>query len=93
MLRHPAAKRWLTVDLTAMADTKDQDEHAGIFDFRDEAVVADTIFPKLAKLGSVQGLADAARVFERRDALVKKFQDALALQRVETCKFPGGGGG
>ena len=75
-----------------MADRKDQDEHAGVFDFRDEAVVADTIFPKLAKLGAVQRLADAARVFERRDALVKKSQDALAVLRVEACKFPGGGG-
>jgi hypothetical protein len=40
----------------------------------------------------VQGLADAARVLERRDTLVKKVQDALALLRVEACKFPGGGG-
>ncbi len=87
------AKWRLAVDLTAVADTKDQDEHAGVFDFRDEAVVANAVFPELAKLGAVQGLTDAARISERREALVEKLEDALALRRVQLLKLAGGGGG
>jgi len=76
-----------------MADAKDQDEHAGVFDFRDEAVVADAVFPELAKLGAVQSLTDAARMFERREALVEKLEDALAVRLVEFMKLAGRGGG
>lgn len=76
-----------------MSDAEDQHEHAGVFDFRDEAVVADAIFPKLAESGTVQSLADAARIFERREALVQRLENALALLRVEFLKLAGSGGG
>jgi len=66
-----------------MADAKDQDEHAGVFDFTDEAVGADAVFPELAE----PGLADAARIVDRREAFVKEFQYALAALWVEPCKL------
>jgi len=76
-----------------MADAKDEDEHAGVFDFRDEAVVTDAVSPELAEFGAVQGLTDAAGIFERREALVEKLEDALALLRVDFFEFGGSGGG
>jgi hypothetical protein len=77
------AKWRLAVDLAVVADAKDEDEHAGVFDFGDEAVVADAVLPELAEFGAVQGLSDAARILERGEALVKKLENAFALLRVE----------
>ena len=88
-----AAAGRLTIDFAAVADAKDQNEYAGVFDLRDEAVVTGAVFPELAKLGAVQRLADAARIFERREALVEKLEDALALLRIEFFDLAGSGGG
>ena len=92
-LRFDSATRRLTIDFAAVADAKDQNEYAGVFDLGDEAVVTHAVFPELAKLGAVQRLADAARIFERREALVEKLEDALALLGIEFFDLAGSGGG
>lgn len=66
-----------------MADAKNHDEQPIVFDLADETIVADTILPKFAKPGAVQSLANGARVFEWREALIEKLEDALAVLPIE----------
>jgi hypothetical protein len=45
-----------------MADAKDQNDQAVVFDLADEPVIAYTLFPELSKQRAVQRLSDAARI-------------------------------
>ncbi len=66
-----------------MSDLQDKNQNLVIFDFADETVVADAIFPQFAKSSTLQGLSHSARVFFSRNASRKKLQDALALLGIE----------
>ena len=48
----------------------------------DEAVVTDTVFPELTQ-GTVQPLADLARIVEFFDAFIEEIEDATSDRRVE----------
>jgi len=45
-----------------MADAKDQNDQAVVFDLADKPVIAYTVFPELSKPRAVQRLCDAARI-------------------------------
>src|SRR5882762_1738066 len=75
------------VDFSAVADTENENQQPIVFDLADEPVVADAVFPELAEFGTLQSLTDTARVVQSGDAFVEKFQDALALLRVELAQF------
>ncbi len=55
-----------------------------------EAIIADAILPKLAEFGTFQGLANSARVINRRDALMQETQDALRCVLPEFVQLPFG---
>ena len=75
------------VDFFAVAHAENEDQQPVVFDFADEAVIADAILPKLSQFGAAQGLSDAARIFERSQPLVKELQDTLASGRIELAEF------
>jgi hypothetical protein len=52
----------LAIDFLAMADAKDKNDQAVVFDLADEPVIAYTVFPELSKPRAVQRLSDAARI-------------------------------
>src|SRR5579859_381923 len=81
------------VDFPAVADAKDKNQQAVVFDFADEAIIAGAVFPEFPEFGTVQCLTDAARVVQRSQALPQKLQDALSLLRVELAQFAVGLGG
>ncbi len=54
--------RLLAIDFLAMADAKDKNDQAVVFDLADEPVIAYTVFPELSKPRAVQRLSDAARI-------------------------------
>jgi hypothetical protein len=45
-----------------MADAKDRNDQAVVFDLADEPVTAYTVFPELSKPPAVRRLSDAARI-------------------------------
>ena len=52
----------LAIDFLAMADAKDKNDQAVVFDLADEPVIAYTVFPELSKPRAVQSLSDATRI-------------------------------
>jgi hypothetical protein len=42
-------RRELSIDFPAMADAKDKNQQAVVFDFADETKVADSVFPKFSE--------------------------------------------
>src|SRR5258707_15794735 len=52
----------LAIDFIAMADAKDKNDQAVVFDLPDEPVIAYTVFPELPKPRAVQRLSNAARI-------------------------------
>ena len=77
----------LAIDFLAMADAKDKNDQAVVFDRADEPIIAYTVFPELSKPRAVQRLSDAARI-QFGDSLMQELQDALGLRRVEFAEFP-----
>src|ERR1035437_151241 len=77
----------LSVDFAPVADADDQDANEFIFDAGDDSIIADAIFPKVAKLSSLQRLANAARIFKGSDALEEKAVDAVSYLRIEMAQF------
>jgi len=71
-----------------MADAKDKNQQAVVFDLADEPVIAYTVFPELSKPRAVQRLSDAPRIIYFGDSLMQELQDALGLRRVEFAEFP-----
>jgi len=56
-----------------------------VFDFGDETVVSDAIFPELAEAFALQCLPDRAWILEWRDSLLQEFCNAkcdLFVERV-----------
>jgi hypothetical protein len=45
-----------------MADAKDQNDQAVVFELADEPVIAYAVFPELSKPRAVQRLSDAGRI-------------------------------
>jgi hypothetical protein len=70
-----------------VADAEDQDEQAIIFDLADETVIANAVFPELAEIGAVQGLADAAGIVQLGKPVIEKFQDTLTMLPIEVAQF------
>jgi len=70
-VEHPSklreAEGELTVDLPAVA-ANNEDEQPIVFNFADEPVVADAVFPELPEPRPVQGLSDAAGVVQGSEA-------------------------
>jgi hypothetical protein len=69
-----------------MADAESQNEEPVVLDLADEAVISHSVFPELSEFGTLQSLADAARIVQWGDAFVEKLQDAFTL-RVELAQF------
>jgi hypothetical protein len=78
----------LAIDFFAISDAKDQNYQTIVFDLADEPVVANSIFPELAKPRAVQRLSNAAWVVQLGNPRMKELQDALAVLRVEFVEFP-----
>ena len=57
-----------------MSNTHDEDRDFGISNTRNHSIVAHPIFPGVSELGALQRLADAARVFQLRKALVQELE-------------------
>jgi hypothetical protein len=51
----------LAIEVLAMADAKDKNDQAVVFDLADEPVIAYTVFPELSKPRAVLHLSDGAR--------------------------------
>src|SRR5712664_343264 len=77
------AARTLAVDLPAMSEAKDQHNEAVVFEFADEPVVADSVFPEFTEPRAVQRLSYTSWIIQAGDSFVEKLQDALGLRRVE----------
>lgn len=58
-----------------MPDLQHKNEHSLALDGADETVIADAIPPKLAHLGAVQRVADAARIIKLSYPLEEELQD------------------
>jgi hypothetical protein len=70
-----------------MSEAKNQHDEAVVFEFADEPVVADSVFPKLAQSPDVQRLSYSSWIIQAGDSFVEKLQDALGLRRVELAQL------
>src|SRR5260370_42447948 len=70
-----------------MSEDKDLHDAAVVFEFADEPVVADPVFPKLAQSRAVQRLSYTSWIIQAGDSFVEKLQDALGLRRVELAQL------
>ena len=77
----------LAVNLPAMSEAKDQHDKAVVFEFADEAVVADTVFPEFAQSRAVQRLSHTSWIVQACDSFEEKLQDALGLRRVKFAQL------
>ncbi len=66
-----------------MSDAENEDQQEIVFDFADEAVVADAVFPEFAQARAVEGFSDGAGVVQFGDAVAQELQDAVAVLRLE----------
>jgi hypothetical protein len=70
VIRETGVRRWfcysrfLSKNLTSIADAKDTDDDAPILNIANDAPVANTVFPVSAKLPARQGLADIAGIVQ-----------------------------
>jgi hypothetical protein len=76
------AARPLSDTLPAIADTHNQNGYALILDLRNDAIVADAIFPVSRKRAG-ERLPKIARIIERRHALAQEAENALPILRRE----------
>lgn len=76
------------IDFFAMSDAQYQHKKPVVFDFADETVIAQAIFPELTKERAVQGFTDAVRVVERGNSGAEEPQDTAAMLRVEFAELP-----
>src|SRR5713226_1069072 len=79
--------RALAVDLPAMSEAKDQHHQAIVFEFADEPIVTDSVFPEFAQSRAVQRLSHTAWIVQAGNSFVEKLQDALGLRRVEFAQL------
>jgi hypothetical protein len=83
----------LGIYVPAMPEAEDQNYQTPIFDLADEPVVADAILPEFSEARTAQRLADASRIAEFGDPIVKELQDTAGLLRVEFAEFTVRAGG
>lgn len=80
-----SSARWerSTVDLTTMTNANHNDSLRIVFDAYNDAVVANPVAPKLAKLGATKGRACAAGILKRCYAFLQEAQDTLGYWPVQ----------
>jgi len=69
--------------MLAMTNTQDQYDDAIILNFADDPVITHAVPPKLTQKRALHCFSEAARIVQFRDPLIKEFQDALGVLRVE----------
>lgn len=74
------------VHFAAVADFKDEDHQYLLLEKTENAVIADTILPKVVKL-SLEALADAARIVQFGHAPKQEFQDSGCDGGIELIEF------
>ena len=83
MLRTYVRPDSATVNTNVTTDPGRLDANSTVFDFADDAVSADAVFPELAEFGVCQGVTDAARVGQIGDAaLSNSTLHAIALHHL-----------
>jgi len=67
----------LPVDFSSITNLDYINTQDSIFDFGEDAVIANTILPKISEFGTLQSRADAMRIIQFGDALAEKLDDPL----------------
>jgi len=78
----------LTINLSEMSKAKKENKQAIILDLADQAVIAHTAFPDLAKTRTGQSVPDAVRIVQSGHAIMEEPQDGLAMLGLENGEFP-----
>jgi hypothetical protein len=63
------------VNFAPVADADDQYAHLLILDAGDHSIIADAVFPQMAKLTPFERFANAPRILKTGHTLVKKAED------------------
>lgn len=66
----------LTIDLTTIANTHDNDLNRLVFNGTYKSMVADAIFPKLSQLRPTQCFTDGTWVVDNSKTIMKKIENA-----------------
>lgn len=61
--------RNLTVNLSPVADSQNQDDHFLVLNVGNDSKISDPVFPEFTQLGAFKGLTNTAWVFEADDPL------------------------
>lgn len=75
--------RFLAINLAPVANANNQDADQLVFDAGDDAVVTDSVLPKVAQVRALQSLTNAARVLKTRDSLEEKLINSSSDLRIE----------
>ncbi len=59
-----------TIYFTPVANLHNEDEKGIVLDATDNAIIAYAVFPELASLGTFEGFANAARVFQHGNTVM-----------------------
>jgi hypothetical protein len=81
------------INLLLVPNQEDEHDEAVVLNFADEPEIAHSIFPEFPKAGALQGLPDAARIFELGYSVLKELQDAVAMLRIKLAQLPVRGNG
>jgi hypothetical protein len=81
------------INLFAVPNLEDQHNEAVVLNFANKPVITYAVFPEFPKAGALQGLPDAARIFEIGYSLLKELQNAAAMLRIKLAQLPVRGNG
>lgn len=70
--RRGTIDRSIAIDLTAMCDPDGDHNHPAILDSADNAIVADAIFPELAKFVACESFANCPGIVPLSDSVIQK---------------------
>ena len=62
--------RQLTIDLSPVPDSQNQDDHFLVLNTGNDSEISDPVFPEFTQLGAFKGLTNAAGVFQADDPLL-----------------------
>ena len=84
MLRSAAA---LAVDVVSAPNSDDQDHQAIVLDLTNDPEITRAISPQFPQAGALQGLPDAAWIFQFCYSFLKKFQDTPGMLGIKFGQF------
>jgi len=78
----------LAIDFPKMPKAKEENKQAIFLDLADQAVIAHTALPDLAKTRSRQSMSDRVRIVQLGSSIMEEPKNGLAMLGIENVEFP-----